>query len=119
MPLPELGTCGHCQSMWGSKKKSGRSCVSVHIPTCEEGAIMAVCEECFTLLPSEEIIRLAVLAYKKSNECLAHEVDEPGTFVVEMPAREHELVEARIAKWVRYMKGEVAEKPFSLEAFKL
>ena len=113
--MPEFGSCGHCNNQWYTACSSGKLRRAVDIPTCPEGAIMAVCEECFKLLHSASIIRIAIRAYKEALQW-DEQSERQGVVQVRMSPMEHLLVEASIKAWVPYMKGETTEKPFQQES---
>ncbi len=110
--MTQFGTCGHCKNEWYTVLPSGKLRYPKHIPTCPEGGIMAVCDQCFEALPSETIIDIAVLAYNSSIE----DASSPG---IHMTETEHLLVASAIKGWVRYMKGDATEPPFDEKALAL
>lgn len=107
--MTQFGTCGHCHNEWYAVLPSGKLRMPKTIPTCPEGGIMAVCDQCFDALPSKTIIDIAVAAYSSGIE----DASTPG---IHMSQTEHLLVAAAITGWVRYMKGAATEPPFDEEA---
>ena len=107
--MGQFGTCGHCKNEWYTACTTGKIRLPRHIPTCPEGSIMAVCNDCFDKLPSAEIVRIAIEAYRAS--CTPTQ-PEPGVTQVLMSPTEHLLVESAIKGWVSHMKGESKETPF-------
>lgn len=108
--MPEFGSCGHCKNGWYTICTTGKLRVAKHIPTCPEGSIMAVCDECFDRLPSSEIIRIAQHQYRETAYCVI-----PDEGDIAMSPTEHALVDTAIRGWVLYMKGEAGEPPFEEE----
>lgn len=114
-----MGTCGNCKREWYSLQ-NGKRLRPVGIPTCPEGEILAVCRDCFDKLSSAEIIAIAKAKQRESENLMrAFTQREPGVSNVHMSPMEHTFVDAAIAGWVPYMKGEVLEPPFEQEAFAL
>ena len=113
--MTEFGSCGNCKHKWYTVCESGKLRRAMHIPTCPEASIMAVCEECFMQLPSIEIVAIAIRTYRDTqNSC-----GTPEAGALLMSPTEHLLVESAIRAWVKYMKGETNERPFTQEALAL
>lgn len=113
-----MGTCAHCGHEWYSIH-DGEKVLPKGIPTCPEAEIMAVCINCFNLLPSKEIIAL-VQAREKAGRVYDNIPSfKPGVEEVFMTATEYRLVESAIADWVKYLKGEAGDPPFEQEALAL
>lgn len=113
-----MGTCAHCKREWYSTH-DGKEMRPKYIPTCPEGEIMAICVDCFDVLPSTEIIAL-VQAQEKAGRVHDNVPSfHPNVKDVFMTPIEYRLVESAIAGWVKYMKGEASEPPFEQEALVL
>lgn len=112
------GTCAHCKREWYSKH-AGKEVRPTYIPTCPEGEIMTICEECFDVLPSAQIIALVQEREKAGR--VYDNVPSPNPRVKDifMTPTEYLLVDCAIAGWVKYMKGEACEPPFEQEALAL
>lgn len=108
--MAQFGTCGHCGHEWYSVN-DGKQCLPKIIPTCPEGGIMAVCKDCFDSLPSAVIIDVTVRTYNAG-------IPDPSEDGLHMSPTEHLLVASAIRGWVRYMKRESDETPFTETAFR-
>lgn len=117
--MPKFGTCEICNNEWYTLTKLMKVRRPTHIPTCPEGDIMAVCDDCFATASSNEIILAAIRAYKKSQKWDVDDPTEKNVVHIRMTPTEHLLVEASIKAWVPYMKHETTERPFGREALTL
>ena len=113
-----METCVNCAREWYSvhDRKEVRP---KGIPTCPEGEILAICFECFDLLPSAQITVL-VQAQEKAGRVYDNIPSfDPAVEVVLVTPTEYRLVESAIAGWVKYLKGEASDPPFEQEVLAL
>ena len=113
--MENIGTCGHCNHMWGSVLGDGKPCLPRHIPTCPEATIMAVCTECFDKLESAEIVEIVLRVSREADAVMdAYETKDRKVTHVYMTPIEHQLMRASIVAWVTHMKSPGPEKPYEL-----
>lgn len=106
-----MGTCAHCGREWYSIHE-GKEVRPRSIPTCSEGEILAICCECFGVLPSARIITLVQVREKAGRVRDNIPSLDPAVTDAFITATEYRLVDDAIASWVKYMKGEASEPPF-------
>ncbi|HEY9584973.1 MAG TPA: hypothetical protein VJJ02_00055 [Candidatus Paceibacterota bacterium] len=117
--MRKMGTCAHCEREWYSIGEGRKEIRPRRIPTCPEAEILAICYECFGVLPTERIIAL-VQARERAGRVFDNAPSfDPTWEVSNISPTEYLLVSSGIAGWVRYLKGETSEPPFEQGALAL